>query len=186
MYKMGELVDPFVAKIFVMMDELSNSHGPSENYRRDEIYIFALWLIALGFSTAKPHPSKKESRAISDAFSQVFRPMASDIFDGDPDSSDFNIFCHNFVNESLSLTRERSHKYNDAFNRDKALGLATLDDESSDFVSENLIKMFVAFVFSEVEINDMSQLDERFILGFMECFIDLSSETLSHFQRFTL
>lgn len=163
------------------MDELSKAHGPNNNYKHFEIYLFAMWMITVGFFTADPNRTQQERQALNDACGQLFNLLSYDLFKGDHNSSEYLTFCHEFVNKSLVMMDHRYHQYNEAFNRDKALAVSTPDNSADEFMPVNVFILFTQLVFDQAEIREVCQLSERFTLGFRNLLAILLQEVHSAF-----
>ena len=187
--RMAQVADPLVHKSKLMITELLKAKLGKETEYPVEVLWFSMWLVYLGFSTAKPNPSKKEEQSLNDAYNQLFVNLGMDDYETSGMKSKTNIqgYAIFFARDLMERFMARCSEYNDAFNQDKGASFLVPEEDFSEFVPFNLLSLAIPNIYGkEYKISDPSELDKNFVFGFMDFFNNTLNEVTNNFQNFSL
>jgi hypothetical protein len=187
--RIAQITDPLVHKSELMMTELLKKKLGKETEYPVEILRFSMWLVYLGFSTAKPNPSKKEGQSLNDAYNQQFINLGMDAYESSELKSQISVqnYATQYARDLMEYFMTRCSEYNDAFNRDKGSSFLVSEVDFSEFVPDNLLSLAIRNIYGEgYEISDPSELDQEFVHGFMDFFTRTVDEVTSSFRSFSL
>jgi hypothetical protein len=187
--KIAQITDPLVHKSKLMMNELLKIKLGKETEFPAEVLWFSMWLVYLGFSTAKPNPSKKEGQSLNDAYNQQFINLGMEAYETSELKSQINIetYATQYARDLMEYFMTRCGQYNDAFNRDKGASFLVSEIDFSEFVPFYLLSTAIGNIYGEeYEISDPSELDQEFVHGFMDFFTRTVDEVTTSFRSFSL
>jgi len=187
--KIAQISDPLVHKSELMMNELLKIKLGKETEFPAEVLWFSMWLVYLGFSTAKSNPSKKEGQSLNDAYNQQFINLGMEAYETSELKSQINIetYATQYARDLMEYFMTRCGQYNDAFNRDKGASFLVSEIDFSEFVPFNLLSTAIGNIYGEdYEISDPSELDQEFVHGFMDFFTRTVDEVTTSFRSFSL